>query len=104
VGLAAASLALAGDSPSLQPPAGPGTPPEAVTRLRTLVHLLSEADCAAAARFVQRRDELPRDVRAQMSQRLAEPLLARLPGVQAQDFADAEAFLQTLVGLRSMRF
>jgi uncharacterized RDD family membrane protein YckC len=88
----------------LTPPAGPGSPPETVTRLRTLVHLLSEAECAAAARFVQRRDELPRDVRAQMAQRLAEPLLARLPGVPAQDFADAEAFLQMVVSLRSMRF
>lgn len=82
----------------------PTLPPEAVARLRNTIHLLSEADCAAAARFLERQTELNPQVRQQLALKLATPLMERLPGLTLHEFGSAEAFLEALVHLRPNRF
>lgn len=73
------------------------------TRLRPLVRLLGETDCNAVQRFLERRDELAPEVRAQMAERLTGPLLARLPGLTRTDLPGAEAFLEAVIRLRGTR-
>lgn len=91
----------------VEPVAGPflapDLAPELVARLRNLTHLLSEADCAAARRFVERRAELAPDLREQLAARLAEPLAARLPGMAVAEFPSAERFLEAILSLRQTR-
>jgi len=78
--------------------------PETVVRLRNVLHLLTEADCAAAARFLERRDELAPPVRADLALKLATPLLERLPGLSLPEFGGPEPFLEALIRLRPNRW
>lgn len=82
----------------------PNLAPEAAARLRSVIHLLSEADCAAATRFLERRTELAPQVRHELALKLATPLLERLPGLSLPEFGGAEQFLEAVIRLRPNRF
>ena len=89
--------------PEVEAAATAGLPPELAARLQSLASLIDETECAAAVRFLERRAELDPAVRLQLANRLAEPLVAHLPGMSLADFPSAEAFLAAVVRLRARR-
>jgi uncharacterized RDD family membrane protein YckC len=78
-------------------------PPEVQTRLRGALPSLGPVDFQAAERFLERRFELEPAVRADLLQRVALPLLAKMPQVTSADFPDLELFLEALVRLRGQQ-
>ncbi len=74
-------------------------PRDVQARLHSSLHVLSTADITTAEHFLARRYELSEEIRRELAEKIAGPLLAKLPYVQPGDFPDLEIFLQALVQL-----
>jgi hypothetical protein len=75
-------------------------PPDVEARLRNALHLLTPADFETAERFLDRRYELDPPTRERLGRQFAGALLAKLSLGSAQNPAQPELLLETLVRLR----
>lgn len=74
--------------------------PEVEGRLRSSLHLLTNADFDAATHYLERRYELANEIRTQLAAQVALPMIERMPTVSTNDFSHPEVFLEAIVRMR----